>query len=117
MLNLFAPLRFLLTRCNENKLLRQFEFLKAENAMIRKRVSKKRDDFVHVRPCGGAALRSAAGGSSAQEPENAFHRFVHPRLATLRRIFPGELIGGGGVGAVVDESVKRRLEVLGILQG
>jgi hypothetical protein len=59
MLNLFAPLRFLLTRCNENKLLRQFEVLKAENAMLRKRASKNVTTSCTVRPC-GAALRSAA---------------------------------------------------------
>jgi putative transposase len=37
---LFQPLLFFLARCSRNQLIRQIEFLKAENEMLRKRVSK-----------------------------------------------------------------------------
>jgi putative transposase len=36
------PLLFFLARCTRNQLIRQIEFLKAENEMLRKRVPKKR---------------------------------------------------------------------------
>ena len=39
---LFQPLLFILARCSRNQLIRQIEFLKAENEMLRKRVSKKK---------------------------------------------------------------------------
>jgi putative transposase len=39
---LYQPLLFLLARCTRNELLRQVEWLKAENEMLRKRVGKKR---------------------------------------------------------------------------
>jgi hypothetical protein len=35
---LFQPLLFFLARCSRNELIRQIEFLKAENEMLRKRV-------------------------------------------------------------------------------
>ena len=38
----FQPLLFLLARCTRNELLRQNEWLKAENEMLRKRVDKQR---------------------------------------------------------------------------
>jgi hypothetical protein len=39
---LFQPLLFFLARCSRNQLIRQIEFLKAENKMLRKRVPKQR---------------------------------------------------------------------------
>ena len=36
------PLLFFLARCTRNQLIRQIEFLKAENEMLRKRVPKQR---------------------------------------------------------------------------
>jgi len=39
---LFQPLLFMLARCSRNQLIRQIEFLKAENEMLRKRVPKQR---------------------------------------------------------------------------
>ena len=39
---LVQPLLFFLARCTRNQLIRQIEFLKAENEMLRKRVPKKR---------------------------------------------------------------------------
>lgn len=39
---IFQPLLFLLARCTRNELIRQVEWLKAENEMLRKRVDKKR---------------------------------------------------------------------------
>lgn len=42
MARLFQPLFFYLASCTENQLVRQIEFLKAENEMLRKRVPKKR---------------------------------------------------------------------------
>ena len=41
---IFHPLLFLLARCTKNQLIRQIEFLKAENEMLRKRVPKKPDE-------------------------------------------------------------------------
>ena len=38
----YQPLLFLLARCTRNELIRQIEWLKAENEMLRKRVDKKR---------------------------------------------------------------------------
>lgn len=38
---IFHPLLFLLARCSKNNLIRQIEFLKAENEMLRKRVPMK----------------------------------------------------------------------------
>jgi hypothetical protein len=38
---LVQPLLFFLARCTRNQLIRQNEFLKAENGMLRKRVPKK----------------------------------------------------------------------------
>jgi putative transposase len=38
---IFQPLLFLLARCTRNQLIRQIEFLKAENEMLRKRIPKK----------------------------------------------------------------------------
>ena len=34
----YQPLLFVLARCSRNQLIRQIEFLKAENEMLRKRV-------------------------------------------------------------------------------
>ena len=34
----YQPLLFVLSRCSRNQLIRQIEFLKAENEMLRKRV-------------------------------------------------------------------------------
>lgn len=42
MARIFNPLLFLLAGCVENQLIRQIQFLKAENEMLRKRVPKKR---------------------------------------------------------------------------
>lgn len=42
MSRLFQPLLFLLARCTRHELIRQIEFLKAENEMLRKRVPKRR---------------------------------------------------------------------------
>ncbi len=41
---LVQPLLFFLARCSRNQLIRQIEFLKAENEMLRKRVPKKPDE-------------------------------------------------------------------------
>ena len=38
---IFQPLLFFLARCSRNQLIRQIEFLKAENEMLRKRVPKQ----------------------------------------------------------------------------
>ena len=38
----FQPLLFLLARCTRNELVRQIEWLKTENEMLRKRIDKKR---------------------------------------------------------------------------
>ena len=42
MSRIFQPLLFLLVRCTRNELIRQIEFLKAENQILRQRVPKKR---------------------------------------------------------------------------
>lgn len=42
MSRIFQPLLFLLARCTRNELIRQTEFLKAENQILRQRVPKKR---------------------------------------------------------------------------
>ena len=42
MSRIFQPLLFLLARCTRNELIRQIEFLKAENQILRQRVPKKR---------------------------------------------------------------------------
>ena len=42
MSRLFQPLLFVLARCTRNELIRQIEFLKAENRILRQRVPKKR---------------------------------------------------------------------------
>jgi Integrase core domain/Homeodomain-like domain len=39
---LFQPLLFLLARCSRNQLIRQIEFLRAENQILRKRLPKRR---------------------------------------------------------------------------
>jgi putative transposase len=44
---LFQPLLFLLARCSRNELIRQIEFLKAENEMLRKRVPRKKITLTH----------------------------------------------------------------------
>ena len=41
------PLLFFLARCTRNQLIRQIEFLKAENQMLRKRVPKQQ---IHLKP-------------------------------------------------------------------
>ena len=41
------PLLFFLARCSRNQLIRQIEFLKAENEILRKRVPKK---TIHLKP-------------------------------------------------------------------
>ena len=41
MARFFQPLLFLLAKCQEDQLVRQIEFLKTENEMLRKRVPKK----------------------------------------------------------------------------
>lgn len=38
---IFQPLLFLLAHCTRNELIRQIEFLKAENEILRKRIPKK----------------------------------------------------------------------------
>jgi putative transposase len=43
----FQPLLFLLARCSRNELIRQIEFLKAENEMLRKRIPTK---YVTLKP-------------------------------------------------------------------
>lgn len=42
MSRLFQPLLFLFAKCTKNELIRQLEFLKAENEILRKRVPQKR---------------------------------------------------------------------------
>ena len=44
---LVQPLLFFLARCTRNQLIRQIEFLKAENEMLRKRVLKKHIHLEH----------------------------------------------------------------------
>jgi hypothetical protein len=44
---LVQPLLFFLARCTRNQLIRNIEFLKAENEMLRKRVPKQR---IHLQP-------------------------------------------------------------------
>ena len=44
---LFQPLLFLLARCSRNELIRQIEFLKVENKMLRKRIPTK---YVTLKP-------------------------------------------------------------------
>jgi putative transposase len=44
---IFQPLLFLLARCTRNQLIRQIEFLKAENEMLRARVPMK---HIHLKP-------------------------------------------------------------------
>ena len=44
---LFQPLLFMLANCTENQLIRQIEFLKAENEILRSRVPKKRIFLSH----------------------------------------------------------------------
>lgn len=39
---LFQPLLFFLARCSRNQLIRQIEFLRAENEILRKRLPKRR---------------------------------------------------------------------------
>src|ERR671920_750908 len=43
----YQPLLFVLARCSRNQLIRQIEFLKAENEMLRKRVPKR---HIHLKP-------------------------------------------------------------------
>ena len=38
---IFQPLLFFLARCTRNQVIRQIEFLKAENEMLRSRIPKK----------------------------------------------------------------------------
>jgi putative transposase len=38
---IFQPLLFVLVRCTRNQLIRQIEFLKAENEMLRKRIPRR----------------------------------------------------------------------------
>ncbi len=47
MSRIFQPLLFLLARCTRNELIRQIEFLKAENQILRQRVPKKRIFLSH----------------------------------------------------------------------
>jgi hypothetical protein len=44
---IFHPLLFLLARCTKNELIRQIEFLRAENEILRTRVRRK---FVRLNP-------------------------------------------------------------------
>jgi hypothetical protein len=55
----FHPLLFLLARCTKNQLIRQIEFLKAENQILRRRVPGK---FVRVKPAEKARLMKLAEG-------------------------------------------------------
>ena len=65
MSRIFQPLLFLLARCTRNELIRQIEFLKAENQMLRQRVPKKRiflsedekKKLIEVGPAVGPALK------------------------------------------------------------
>jgi putative transposase len=38
MARIFQPLLFMLAKCTRNELIRQIQFLKAENEMLRKRI-------------------------------------------------------------------------------
>ncbi|MEX2170034.1 MAG: hypothetical protein WD851_12055 [Pirellulales bacterium] len=44
---LFQPLLYVIARCSRNELLRQIEFLKAENQLLRSRIPKK---SIHLKP-------------------------------------------------------------------
>lgn len=55
----FHPLLFLLARCTKNQLIRQIEFLKAENQILRSRVPGR---FVRVKPAERARLMKLAEG-------------------------------------------------------
>ena len=65
MARVFQPLLFMLAGCREDQLVRQIEYLKAENEMLRRRVPKKRiflnpDERVHLLKLGkelGPAIR------------------------------------------------------------
>ncbi len=56
---IFHPLLFLLARCTKNQLIRQIEFLKAENQILRSRVPGR---FVRVKPAEKARLIKLAEG-------------------------------------------------------
>jgi hypothetical protein len=44
---IFQPLLFFLARCSRNQLIRQIEFLKAENELLRKRVPRQKIYLSH----------------------------------------------------------------------
>ena len=47
---LFQPLLFFLARCSRNQFIRQIEFLKVENEILRKKLPKRTDARVARRP-------------------------------------------------------------------
>jgi putative transposase len=56
---LFHPLLFLLARCTKNQLIRQIEFLKTENQILKSRIPTK---FIIVKPAERARLMKLAEG-------------------------------------------------------
>ena len=102
MVRYFQPLLFMLAGCQQDQLIRQIEFLKAENELLRKRVPKKQiflnpDERAHLLKLGkelGPAIRQVITIVSY----STFRRWVRqeqgqvkpkrkgrPRLAARRR--------------------------------
>jgi putative transposase len=63
---LYQPLLFLLARCSRNELIRQIEFLKAENELLRKRVPRKHIILKHAERDRLVALGRALGPVAAK---------------------------------------------------